>query len=524
MRSTFGGIEISKRSLFTHQAALSTTGHNIANVDTRGYSRQVVNMVAARPIEAPGYMRSNTPGQLGQGVEFDHIRRVRESFLDSQYYSQNKSFGEWTIRSNTMDKLEMIINEPTDNGVRQTIENFWNSWQDLSKEPDNLTARAVLKERALAMVDAFNHTSKQLKDFASDITENINVKATQINTFVSQIANLNREIYRVEGLGNDANDLRDQRDVIMDDLSKIINVSIERAENGYNVRMGNTALVTGYEVNTVVTHDSLVVSYAAGELNSGEAAGMIISRDKIIPSYQLQLDSMIRALVEGDVTVTLTKGTVLPEGTVINGVTYTGASRTLTSDMDVTVKGINGLHRLGYTLNPNGITAGGDFFIVKDGFTELNAQSIAVNPAIVNNVRNIASSTRTYMDNGVEKVVQGNGDMALLIASVRNERVSFDPENTGEPILTDGTFDEFFRAVVGQLGVQSQEANRQAFNQKLLIDQVDSARQSVSGVSLDEEMANMIKFQHAYNAAARAMTTFDEMLDKVINGMGVVGR
>src|SRR5690606_7302926 len=109
------------------------------------------------------------------------------SFLDSQYYSQNKSLGEWSVRSDTMNKLEAIMNEPTDSGVRQTIENFWNSWQDLSKEPDNLTARAVVKERALAMVDAFNHTSKQLKDFAADITENINVKVTQLNTFTSQL-------------------------------------------------------------------------------------------------------------------------------------------------------------------------------------------------------------------------------------------------------------------------------------------------------------------------------------------------
>jgi flagellar hook-associated protein 1 FlgK len=102
--------------------------------------------------------------------------------------------------------------------------------------------------------------------------------------------------------------------------------------------------------------------------------------------------------------------------------------------------------------------------------------------------------------------------------------LNFSPGSTGQPILTDGTFDEFFRSFVAELGVQSQEATRQATNQQMLVDQVDSRRQAVSGVSLDEEMANMIKFQHAYNAAARALTTYDEMLDKVINGMGIVGR
>jgi flagellar hook-associated protein 1 len=524
MRSTFGGIEIAKRSLFSHQAALSTTGHNISNANTKGYSRQVVNLVAARPIEAPGMMRSNTAGQLGQGVEFDYIRRVRESFLDSQYYSENKYYGEWSVRRDTMEKLEAIFNEPTDSGVRQTIENFWSAWQDLSKEPDNLTARAVVKERALALVDAFNHTSKQLKDFAADITENLDVKATQINTYLGQVARLNREIFRIEGLGNDANDLRDQRDLIMDDLSKIINVTVERTENGYNLRMGNTNLVTGYDVEEVMDADSLVAAFGSGDLSSGEVAGMIVSRDQLIPNYRLQLDSMIKAMVEGDMKIKLPKGTVLPEGTIVDGVTYTGAARTLNADLEVTVKGINGLHRLGYTLNPGGVVAGGDFFALRDGFSEFSAESVTLNPNIVENVRNIATSTRTYMDGTVEKVITGNGDLALQIAGLRNMKVNFDPDNTGAPILTDGTFDEFFRSVIGQLGVQTQEATRQADNQQILIEQVDSRRQSVSGVSLDEEMANMIKYQHAYNAAARAMTAFDEMLDKVINGMGTVGR
>lgn len=524
MRSTFGNIEIAKRSLFTHQAALSTTGHNIANANTRGYSRQVVNMVAARPIEAPGLMRSNTPGQLGQGVEFQSITRVRESFLDSQYYSQNKFYGEWSVRSDALDKLEAIFNEPTDSGIRQTIENFWNAWQDLSKEPDNLTARAVVKERALAMVDAFNHTAKQLADFQADLTENINVKATQINTITEQIARLNEEIYRIEGLGHNANDLRDQRDVLMDDLSRIVNVTVERTEAGYNVFMGGTALVTGNAVTTVVSHDSLVAAFGSGDLNSGEVAGMIAVRDEIIPAYQKQIDTMIKTMVEGDITVTLPAGTVLPEGTELDGVVYTGPSRTLTQDTTVTVKGINGLHRLGYILSDGEATPAGDFFVIKPGYTEFSAESIAVSEEIVNNVSNIASSLRTYMDGTDEKVVRGNGDLALIIAGVRNQRLNFDPEGTGDKILTDGSLDEFFRAVVGQLGVQAQEAQRQFDNQSILINQVDSARQSVSGVSLDEEMANLIKFQHAYNAAARAMTVYDELLDKVINGMGVVGR
>ncbi|MFC3772842.1 flagellar hook-associated protein FlgK [Paenibacillus sp. GCM10012303] len=528
MRSTFGGIEISKRSLFSHQAALTTTGHNVANVNTRGYSRQVVNLVAAKPMEAIGMMRTTIPGQSGQGVEFTSITRIRERFLDGQYYNENKSLGEWTVRNDTLEKIEAIINEPTDTGIRQVIENFWNSWQELSKNPENLTARSVVKESAIALSDAFNHTSKQLSDLSSDLTDNINVKVTQTNTMVQQIAQLNEEIYRVEGLGNDANDLRDQRDVLLDDLSKIINVNVTETDSGYNVRMGNIELVNGREAVTQFTAETMEQAYTSRDLASGEVYGMILSRDGYVASYRNELNAMIKTLVEGETEVTLPAGAVIPAGTVLNGTTYTGsiANRTLAEPTKVTVRGFNGLHSLGYALSNGEAKQGGVFFQTNDGSNNITAGNISVNPDIVNNVENISSSMRTYLDpaDNKVKVVKGNNDLALLAAGLRSNRFDFMANSTETVALNGGTLDEFFRAVVGQLGVQTQEAHRQATNQKILVEQVESRRQSVSGVSMDEEMTNMIKFQHAYNAAARALTVQDEILDKVINGMGVVGR
>jgi flagellar hook-associated protein 1 len=527
MRSTFGGLEISKRSLFAQQAALTTTGHNIANANTRGYTRQVVNLVASRPIEVPGLMRSNIPGQMGQGVEFDYIKRIRESFLDHQFHNEQKNLGSWTVRKDTLEKLEAIFNEPSDTGVRQVIENFWNSWQVLSKEPENLTARAALKESAIAMTDAFNHTSRQLSDLSDDITENIDVKVKEINSFTDQIARLNNEIFRIEGLGNDANDLRDQRDLLADDLSKIINITVRETENGYDIQMGATSLVNGIQASTV-SAESLQGAVGSGDLNSGEVHGMLISRDEYLKLYKFQINAMVKSLVEGDVSVTLPKGTVVPTGTTLGDKTWTGtiADRTVTDEngITVTVKGLNGLHKLGYSID-NPPKSGMPFFTIAEGAAEFNADSIRVNPDIVNKVANIAASSRVELGtDGKEQVIKGNNDIALALAGLRNKKFNFEPSADGMPLLNYGSFDEFFRAVVGQLGVQSQEAKRQATNQQVLVDQVDARRQSVSGVSLDEEMANMIKYQHAYNAAARAMTTFDEMLDKIINSMGVVGR
>lgn len=479
MRSTFTGIEISKRGLFAQQAALQTTSHNIANANTKGYSRQIVNLSAARPIEALGMNRSTIPGQSGMGVDIQSITRIREAFLDKQYYNESKYYGEWTVRRDTIEKIEGIFNEPSDTGIRQVMDNFWNAWQELSKQPDNMETRAVVKESALALADAFNHMSKKLNDLDSDLSDNIAVKVTEVNTTLDQIRNLNLEIARLEGLGNNANDLRDQRDLLTDRLSQLINIQVVEQDDGYHISMGNEPLVQGAQV---MQFDQAFVdaAYASGELNSGELYGLIFSKQEIVQKYRDDINVLVSTFADA----------------------------------------VNALHAQGYTLQ-DPATPGGQLFVYNP---QDPALTIEVHSDIRDHVANIAASKRTYTDeNGIEHVVRGNNELALEMAELRNKMMNFSSGTSGV-VLSEGTFDEYFRAVVGELGVQGQEANRQAMNQRVLLEQVEMSRQSVSGVSLDEEMANMIKFQHAYNAAARALTVFDEVLDKVINGMGIVGR
>ncbi|TFE29099.1 flagellar hook-associated protein FlgK [Cohnella luojiensis] len=519
MRSTFHGIETARRSLFTQQAALQTTGHNVANANTAGYSRQTVNMIASKPMEAVGMSRSTAKGQLGTGVEFNSITRIREKFLDTQFRNENKTYGSWSIQADTLQKLETIVNEPSDTGLRAVMDNFWKSWHDLSENPEDITARKLVRETAKAVTDAFNQTGRQLDELSADITENIGVKANQINTSLETISNLNLQIRRIEGLGDSANDLRDQRDLLMDEISKVINVtSVETADGGFQVSMGGTVLVAD-NAFTPVTVEGLQASAEAGDLNGGEVYGMIVSRDQFVTNYQQQLNTLVNGLANGDIKVTIPAGSVLPEGTTLDGVTYTGASRTLASDLTATVKGLNGLHKLGYTMmDPP--KAGGAFFASKDG-GPITAGNITLSTDILADAGNIASSMRTA--GTPEEVVKGNKDLAMLIAQFSEMKIDYSSVSTGAATAI-GTVNDFFRSVVGQLGVETDEANRQEGNSKIVVDQVDSRRQSVSGVSLDEEMSNMIKYQHAYNAAARFMTTIDETLDKIINGMGTVGR
>lgn len=521
MRSTFHLLETSKRSLFTQMAALQTTGHNIANANTPGFSRQVVNMNATRPIEAVGLTHSTAPGQLGTGVEFGSITRIREKFLDDQYRNENKSLGSFSVQADTLDKLEGIINEPSDSGVRTVLDNFWKSWSDLSKDPENVAARKIVRENAVALADAFNFTSKQLSDLSTDLTTNIATNSQAVNSLATTIANLNGEIYRIESMGDDANDLRDQRDLLTDQLSKLVNINVVDTDQGYTIDMGSVNLVTAGTM-TGTTPESLAEALSSGDLNSGEIYGMFVSRDKFVADYQNQLNTLADTIANGDVTVTIPAGSVLPDGIELDGVVYSGGARYLDEPLTVTVQGINGLHKLGFTLN-DPLEEGGDFFVSKSGGNPITAADFALNPDIANDATKIATSMRTSGTGTDELPVKGNNTLAILISQLKD--TSFKFESGGSvPTLANGTIDSFFGAVVGQLGVQSQEATRQLNNQKSLTDQIDSRRQSVSGVSLDEEMANMIKFQHAYGAAARVMTVFDEMLDKIINGMGVVGR
>lgn len=518
MRSTFHGLEMMKRSLFTHQTSLQTVGHNISNANTKGYSRQRVNHVSMFALDYTSLQRLNHPGQLGQGVEFDSIKRVREQFLDAQFIKEQREYGSWQQRNDALKKVESVMNEPSETGIRSVLEKFWNSWQDLSKDPENLSARAVVRETAIATADSFNHVARQLSELETDITTNIGMKVREINTHLDQLAVLNEQVFRMELLGQNANDLRDKRDLLVDNLAKIANIAVVEEEDGYTITMGGIELVNGNEVTTTFTVESLKEAYDEGELAGGEAYGMFYSIDKYIGYYKTQLDAMIQSLVQGEFQVTLPKGTVVPDNADISA-----SPGVLAEDTVVTVKGINGLHQLGYELTEP-VTSGKPFFVTKDGSDTFTAGNLALNPEIIGNLGAIAASSRTYTNaGGDQKPVVGNGNNALLIAGIRKSRIQF-LGGADQSLTISGNFDDFFRTLIGALGVQAQESQRQELNQKFLTDQLDARRQAVSGVSMDEEMADMVKFQHAYNAAARHMTTFDEMLDKIINGMGQVGR
>lgn len=533
MRSTWHGLETAKRALFANQAALNTTGHNIANASTPGYSRQRANFETTASLEYPGLTRSVEAGQLGTGVVVESIERIREGFLDLQYRNENRTSGEWEIRQDSLDKLQAIMNEPSDTGLSKVLNNFFLSWQTLGRNKD-MPARNTVKQATLDLVESFQRMDAKLVELDKDIGESVGDKVTEFNSLTGQIVDLNKQINQLEVLGDNANDLRDRRDYLTDQLSKIGGISARELPNGtYTISLGTTVIVNGTAPAVQLSYDA-ATNATNLPVASGEIGGLIASRTEYVNVYRDQLDSLVNGLVNGKIQSTLPNDYTLdssvtalpydvrlPNGTVLNAGDAVPAGGVLPKGSQITFNGLNELHSFGFTAKKPTDQAG-PLFETSDGSTVFNARNIRLAKAIIDDVQNIASSNATYIDPGTGDtyVKEGNGDAAFMIGEAVTAVIDFkDGLPPNGAILARGTVADYLRASVGQLGLQAQTAERQVENQDALLRQIDNRRMSVSGVSLDEEMSNMIKFQQSYAAAARVVSTLDTLLDTIINRM-----
>lgn len=523
MTSTFHGIETSKRALFVNTTSMQTLGHNIANASTEGYSRQRVNQTEARPIWAMGMTKSQQPGMLGTGVEYGSITRVRDTFLDIQYRRENQYLGSWEVLNATMVSIQGILNEPSGSGLSSVMDDFWNSWETLNRDPSLLSARVAVAGAASNMTDTLKHISESLTNLKNDVSSNIDKKVMEANNLLDNISRLNVLIRDNESFGDHANDYRDQRDLLIDKLSTIVDVQFVEDEVGMvNITAAGANVLTGDAVTYLTAANAATAT--AGQLNgyTKSLAETDLIRD--------QLNAMVKTLVTSDIKVTLSNGYVTPnqmtalnqvtleDGTTIPAGQVIPAGSRIASSMDVMVKGFNGLHGLGYTLTEP-TTSGVPFFVSTSGAFTID--DIRVNPDILADTNKIAASSKYENVGGVDKVIRGNSDIANELASLRDGLFTFPADLTS---LSKGTIDDYFRALAGDLGIRGANTERNYNNQQSMVDNLQIQRQSISGVSIDEELADMIRFQQAYNAAARNMTTVDEMLDRVINSMGIVGR
>lgn len=248
MANTFFGLNIGTTGLYAAKSGLNITAHNVANIETAGYSRQVIKQSAGTPIST-----RNSFGMLGSGVAVNEVVQMRSQYYDEKYRSNNASYGMYESRSYFMNEVQTYLNEIELQGFTTTFDSMYDSLQELSKDPANLTVRTQVANYAMSMCEYFNSLSTSLNQVQTESNYEIKNQVTRINSLAAQVATLTKQINTVEIGGQNANDLRDQRENLIDELSEIANVTVSEREIGtvgmteYIVRLDGQLLVDNYE-------------------------------------------------------------------------------------------------------------------------------------------------------------------------------------------------------------------------------------------------------------------------------------
>ncbi|MDR1277694.1 MAG: flagellar hook-associated protein FlgK [Treponema sp.] len=629
MTSTFQGIEIGKRGVQAHQQALNITGHNLTNASTEGYSRQRVEFMPFEPIYLPGLNREETPGQIGQGVVVERIERLRDQLLDRQIVAQASSEGYWTTRDPYIRRMDQIYLEPGQNSIRSKMDAFWDAWQELSIYPADAAPRTAVLERGKTLIDGIHGRYQALKSLQVQADEDIQLTVRRINDLSTQIAGLNRTIQKVKAQGDNPNDLMDRRDLLVDKLSAIIDITVDQRDpDEFMVHTAGLILVQG-QIGRQFSLDRGIDTEGYARITweetgqdvyfrDGSLAALLDIRDKTIADEIQVLDNMTMNFVdlvneihrdaygangvrgnnffseypfvtnvngnydrdgdgvfdssyiyringtnalepqaqvglEGTITLSAAGGNVdvpyYPTDTVADIITRINNSGAevvarLNRDGVLSLKGspaeaVNGvrvnpdfvirhIEDSGYFLTgyagllnvpgPEGAYDWGGADAVeglRGGALNYALAPIAhpsgwieVNPALVKDPSSVAAG---FGENG-RAANPGNGDAAAEVAQLR-----YAPVMVGRL----GTFDDYFADAVGRIGLLGEQSGRALETENQKMKQLHDMRESISGVNMDEELSNMIKYQHGYAAAARFITTVNSMLDTLINRMGV---
>ena len=508
MGSTFMGLETARRSLSTHQWALQATGNNVANASNPGYSRQRLTLGMTEQLSVN--FGGTKAGQFGTGVRGETLARIRDLMIDQQYRDESVKNAFYATKEAAFGRMEDIINEPSENGLAHALDKFWSSLQDLAVNPDDTGARSVVRQRALTLTQTFNYMSSSLSKVQEDLKAEAGVVTKKINDLLTKIGDVNRQIGDAEPLGVLPNELYDERDRYMDELSQYIEFERVPVDYTNGETRGNSQRVAEGRIDIRIslpgTPSATVVTLVDGKTGGVGAISETGYRDasKLTtdPFVSMPLKDMpngkLRALVE-------------MYGSTSGAEAHKGEFEQMLLDLDAMAKefttAFNDLHKTFYDGNvqDNPRQTGIDFFFGSD------AKTVTVNPTILENLNLIAISK----DKNI-----GDGSGALDLANLKSAQITF----TGGSSTATTSIGKYYQNVIGNMAVEASQNGNLAKSTFALLSSSDQRRQSVSAVSLDEEMTMMIQYQHAYNAAARNITAVDEMLDKIINGMGVVGR
>lgn len=475
----FNSLNIAKSGLVASQMALDVTSNNIANANTKGYTRQRLDLSAKEGINS-GLVSP------GNGVEIEDLTQIRNEYLDLQFRSENSVNSELLSKSFAMGKIESIFAEPSEYGINENLSNFFASLEEMSYNAHDLSYRETTVQMAVTLTDSFHTIANELVEYQKELDSNISMTVDQINTKIEEIQSLNETIYNFELKGTTANELRDKRNLIVDELSQLIDIdAFETAEGKYIINSSGTALVNDTTINKLevrqegtdpVTGNKTRTLYWQGttsevKAKSGVIKGYLDIRDgstqdsQGISYYLSQLNDMAKTMVES----------------------------------------FNTINNAGYTVQHDGSTSANnvDFF----DSSNITALDIAVSEKLLESGWNIAMSD-TALDGEMNWGNSVNGQSFL-------ELREGDVEVSGSNLT--GNFEEFYQKTISEMAINANYASSRSSSQQELTNFIEGQRLAVSEVSIDEEMVNMVQFQQSYNASAKMITVIDDMLTTLIN-------
>ena len=540
MRSTFYGFEIAKTGMYTSREELNLTSHNIANVDTKGFSRQRLNTESVPVSKTNTLFRADLSGMSGSGVRTQNVEQIRNKFLDYQYKSETNKASEWNTKEQYFSYIEDIFNNELDametsSGLSTMFSSFYSSLDKLVEQPADSAIRQSVIQNAIKLTDSFNYYYGRLSEQQHTLNATIEATVEQVNSIAKDIALYNEQIFSFELNGAKANDLRDQRQLLMDTLSGIVDVRYSEDSAGYfTVTLDGNNLVRHISANqletrtvpnnnTIVGNGDMKAVFWRGASNpmdmsrqSGSLSGLFHVRDGNtsdnfgIPHVVAQLDSLVKRITK-DFNAVHRQGFTIPNGASPSqsGINFFGPNR---AAFEAVYNADNGT-----SLDAAGLAALSDSDLYADtssAWDTVTAKNFKVSSEILGNPFNIAASS-VQIDPAAGNDHRGNAENARKLSGlIAAKNSSGNADN----------FSTVYKGIITAVGTEANHIKKMAAAQKVVVGQIEQQRQSISGVSLDEEMTNMVRFGHSYNAASRMITAIDEQLDILINKMGIVGR
>lgn len=623
MANSFAGIEIGKRSLMAHSTQIQTAGHNISNADTEGYSRQRVIVKSFEPIYRPDLERAMVPGQIGQGCDVESINRIKDELLESRIVEQKNVEAYWETRDKYYSMIESVYNEPNDVSVRTNMDKFWQGWQELSTYPESDAARLAVVVRGQTLTNSIQQQYKSLRGIGDQINGDIEAVVKQVNDLSRQIASVNGEIVRSKGLGDNPNDLMDRRDLLVEKLSSLINVTVTQKDpDEFMVHTDGQIIVQGSlarQIETVGQLDNngygkLMWSDTKldAEFHGGTLGALVELRDKDIRTEIQSLNTM--ALNFADLVNDVHRNAIGKNNTTgldffvqhdfvenVNGNYDRNGDGVEDTSYIFRMTGTNALKMqeqigLSGTMTINGASGNIDvaYFstdTVEDVINRINDSNGEVKAYLDRNSCLVLKATSSKgMENpdfvirhvedsgmfltGYSGILQGSGadnaydfnranavdvlagaqfavspvlnpsayievngliqnDVSSVAAAFKNSQGFAEPSdgraavemaairNTKIMIGSQRTFDDYFADTITNVGLKGEQAQNLLATQNKIMGDLRDLRDSISGVNIDEELADIIKFQHGYNVAAKFISVQDELLDTLINRLGV---